>query len=659
MTIDHVPGPAWTRKHDDSRAPLLPSTPRTVYPRSLEDLIRICREHAPGERLRATGSHWALSPAAISDHTFIETRDPTSSHAGLDRTLSNVIPPCLNRVFVQALRDRGAEYPVHVEAGKRIFELYAELDRGFDVGDASTLAGYLKGEYGDDRFGGSWAFETLGGAGGQTIVGAFMTGTHGGDWDKAPIADSVKALHLVADGGRHYWVEPVSAMPLTDDDLLRAEYSQEKYGGPDNFNIVRDTNLFQAILVSAGRFGIVYSVVLRAVRQYMLHERRRLHLWQDVKGMIKNRNSSLYREANLPGFCFLQLAVCLSPHLNFHRNLVGVTTRWRFFDVPLDPPGRKERVGDDGAKAGASHSFEASSDALASVCASGSFLQGVLEKVISEIEDLVSSNGAAVGAGVAAVAAAGGAGIIAMLPALFALLLVLRELLDLLDADDRFGEFMDEVRSKLLGDDTADPARRAAGVFLWQLIYYYAFSQQQSDSDYEGISYAIMDRHDYLDRSCTKNVDSVEVFFDALDDRLVAFVDALIAYETAQQFRGKSFVGYASLRFQGDSGALLAMQRWALTCSVEVACLRDVEGSQDLIDFAVQLARNPNINGYLHWGQRNDYDRPDVERRYRPTVDVPFDRIAAWRAALASVTENGRLDAFSSEFTRRTGLEVR
>jgi hypothetical protein len=37
-----------------------------------------------------------------------------------------------------------------------------------------------------------------------------------------------------------------------------------------------------------------------------------------------------------------------------------------------------------------------------------------------------------------------------------------------------------------------------------------------------------MEAHDYLDGSCRKHVDSLEVFFDATDPGVIAFVDQLI-----------------------------------------------------------------------------------------------------------------------------------
>jgi hypothetical protein len=100
------------------------------------------------------------------------------------------------------------------------------------------------------------------------------------------------------------------------------------------------------------------------------------------------------------------------------------------------------------------------------------------------------------------------------------------------------------------------------------------------------------------------------------------------------------------------------MQKFDMTCSVEVACLKDVSGSQELVDYAVALARNPNIRGLLHWGQRNDWTRDEVERIYGDSPFNPGGNLGFWRQALRQVTEDGALDGFSSEFTRRTGLEV-
>ena len=166
----------WTRKHDDPRTPLIPAAPRIVYPRDLHELIEVC---AGGGALKAAGSHWGLSMSARSDDTFIETNDPNGTHPTLSRTLHDVVPSCLNRNYLRYMADaEDVWYLIHIEAGKRVCQLYAELDQLVDVTDERTLGGYIKKNIRDtDKFARRWGFATLGGAGGQTIVGAFSTGT--------------------------------------------------------------------------------------------------------------------------------------------------------------------------------------------------------------------------------------------------------------------------------------------------------------------------------------------------------------------------------------------------------------------------------------------------------------------------------------------------
>ena len=175
---------------------------------------------------------------------------------------------------------------------------------------------------------------------------------------------------------------------------------------------------------------------------------------------------------------------------------------------------------------------------------------------------------------------------------------------------------------------------------------------QQKEQDWTAISYAVMDGHNYRDKSCEVNVNSVEVFFDATSSNLITFVDRLLKFERDQEFlQGKAAVGYISLRFMSKTRALIGPERQDLTCAVEVAALRDVQGSGELVAFAETLSRDRNINGILHWGQRNDSSMADIQFRFGRSLDV-------WRRQLAKVTEDGRLDGFSSAFTRRVGLEV-
>src|SRR5438093_993118 len=86
VAVTQCIGAPWTRKHDMPGSPLFPAVPKTYFPRSLEDLIEICKSRPIGERLKSAGSHWALSTAAVSDTAFIETHDPQNMFPAMGQT---------------------------------------------------------------------------------------------------------------------------------------------------------------------------------------------------------------------------------------------------------------------------------------------------------------------------------------------------------------------------------------------------------------------------------------------------------------------------------------------------------------------------------------------------------------------------------------------
>lgn len=697
MATDLVIDAPWARKHDMPGEPLIPNAGETLYPHTLEDVIEVCRR---GGHLMAAGSHWALSDAAISDGAFVETHDPNNVLVAMGRTLYEVVPGCLTPEFMASLAnvnplpfdstsgvDNESFYLVHFETGKRVYQLYSELDYGEEL-IVESLAWKLAAEHDNPNYSGPWAIETMGGAGGQTVFGALTTGTHGGDFVVPPMADFVEAMHLVADGGKHYWIErgrvsAVADLPIqmTSRDSLMALYGAERFGGPEQFEVIRDSNVFNAVLVGAGRFGIVYSVVMRVVRQYMLHEERVLTTWEDVRPLISDLSSSLYSTR------FLQLAVCATPHGSFLRHLCGQTKRQKvaFIAAPGStvptPIGQAERRGIiivpadpqiGGPRfefAGNSHVYSPDPDNPAAAlapnflelaCSNADFIDGVVTQVYNEIQDFLESERVVIGSTLAGVAALGGAPLLlALAPFLLIILAFLAFFLELLRSTDtpRLGSALDDIRGLLLDHD--DPGVRAAGLLAWQMIVFDLWSQQQGDLTFDAISYTVLDRHDYLDESCNVNVDSIEVFFDATDPMLLAFVDALLVFEIRQNIdSGNVFSGYISLRFTGPTRALIGMERFGRSCAVEVAGLKDVRGTTELIDFAVTLARDPNFSGILHWGQRNDSSMADIHSRFGDGIGEPPADLGDWRSALSRITDNGRLDGFSSEFTRRVGLEI-
>jgi hypothetical protein len=180
----------------------------------------------PAAELRACGSHWAFSDVALTGGFIVECNQPERPgepvlHPPMNRTLREVVPRSMTDEawrFFDAQRqqkavaldstkvpDQTVFYLFHVEAGIQVWGLYCRLDSGDN--DPGSLAKRFEEEYQAPDYLGAWAMATLGGAGGQTIVGAFSTGTHGGDVALPPIADAVQAIHLIGALGKQYWIE--------------------------------------------------------------------------------------------------------------------------------------------------------------------------------------------------------------------------------------------------------------------------------------------------------------------------------------------------------------------------------------------------------------------------------------------------------------------
>src|SRR5262249_48427785 len=156
----------------------------------------------------------------------------------------------------------------------RIYEAYSLLDRPDDAINNGALVQLLEQRHGAlaEAFKGPWAFKTLGGAGGQTVFGALTTGTHGGDYKQRPISDCVAAIHLVAHGGQQYWIEASGErqpVPMGDEAKLRDKYPRafDEHGNlvksgqnpPNPIEVIRDSYMLDAVVVGAGRFGVVTS----------------------------------------------------------------------------------------------------------------------------------------------------------------------------------------------------------------------------------------------------------------------------------------------------------------------------------------------------------------------------------------------------------------
>lgn len=205
-------------------------------PDGLQQLVHaVALATSKNKPLRVLGSGWGYEDIAQSDAWLISLHQ-------LNRSLNYVVPAALTDQWNRKQGDPAANTQlVHVEAGVKIIDLIEMLD-------AAGLA-----------------MPTLGGANGQNLAGAISTSTHGGDWAQPPLPDVVRAIHLVTDGGRELWIERASESITTNERLKPVLTCPST-------EIVRNDSIFDAVLVSVGRFGVIYSFVLEVRRAFRVVE---------------------------------------------------------------------------------------------------------------------------------------------------------------------------------------------------------------------------------------------------------------------------------------------------------------------------------------------------------------------------------------------------
>ena len=88
---------------------------------------------------------------------------------------------------------------------------------------------------------------------------------------------NVLSMQVVGEGGVMYQVEPTSGITKP----AGFPGTQEESGSIP-ITLIQDDDVFNAMTVSLGSMGIVYSVVLRTDRKFWLDERRTLMKWSEV-----------------------------------------------------------------------------------------------------------------------------------------------------------------------------------------------------------------------------------------------------------------------------------------------------------------------------------------------------------------------------------------
>jgi len=547
-----------------------------------------------GQHLRAVGSTWSFSDASLplpdapsvkaakEDPALADNPPlfPSSQAYVLDTSffassLQHNLPKLLTPEALQSGR-----YFFHVEAGIKIADLDVLLDHE------------------SPRLG----LASRGGSNGQALAGAFSTGTHGGEFGLKPPADYVQAIHLIGPGAVEYWIERShngQNLPITTPAQVAAVYPCI-----DPSHVIYDSEVFNAVLVSMGCMGVIYSVILEAIPQFGVHQVvRNFTAWSDMvadvgKGQDGRVNAAAFGAKLMDGsWCW--------PKEQHQNTFVGLTvTPYPYNDGNFECwLANRERVAvpippkDQGPDL-------------------GGLLGGITKEVSRETPgewwDKLGEGVNLIGFVVDSVGSVGGPG-----P------------LDL-------GKPMRKL-VKFAHDKGYAWLLRA----LIRAIFNWALPADKTDVSYTFSSAGFL--------SVPIAGVSIEMAFPLIDG--IHFLEDVVLKTMKKAIlENKQYVlGWISLRICGQSEALLGMQQHSPTCFIEVSLL----ASSDAASIVSQLQTKAiDAGGILHWGQANDQlTAQSVTSMYGAQT------LAAWRHVRYDVLGHGKSAfTFNNNFTDRCGL---
>ena len=557
------------------------TTPLQLNPNSLAELANaILQAEHEGHHVRAYGSKWSFSDAVYAGSpdrpgAMIVTEQLKKS---LQSELPYVLAAGVDPTFL-----------CYVEAGIKSTDLTFLL-----AGRGQTLE--------------------AGGGSGQSIAGMMSTSTHSGDSLVPPLVDYIRAIHLVGAGGIEHWIEPDSR--ITDPAKLQSFYPCLATG-----NIHYNTALFNAVLVSAGSMGVVYSVILKTVPQYGVHQHRVATTWEallkadpDLTKVIDGTYLASWNQPPLKTDIFGVPITMAGP---FAPNT--------FSQIVINP-----------------YPFYGNDDTLTVQEKSrvGEHLCFVTNRVKIPIptnpfnpktpDDFIKSLGN--GMGTAARNSLGGGP-------------------DGPGNDLRFLLFKESQKNE------TDLSKSAAA-----LVDLLADNYQPGTISalIHFVLRSILPVEDRFDLDLSEvvvwgnRIRSFCVEASFTTPCALAFVPQVLALVAAHAARRPHIYigGYLALRFVGKkTDALLGMQRWSPTCSVEYLGLTGSRGIDEFVDDLQKLALA--YGGILHFGlQNNVMTAANLSDAFGPA------NIEAFRRARGILSQNATLSTFDNSFTDRLGLSA-
>lgn len=592
----------WSRTHQVQ-------PPFLIAPGSVAELAAAVQSVENGGGVaRAIGSHWSYTQVALT-REVTHVIDIAALAAILNGDDASGTATLLPFALTDVARARASNL-VHVEAGIKIHALNCALEAR------------------------SKAMPTLGGSNGQSLAGVLGTATHGSDVDLPPIADHVRAIHLVGPGAQEWWIEPDEG---TGNITLRSRLEAARDAGRlcNDIRIAYDSALFDAVLVSAGRMGVIYAVVVEVVDAFNLREDRERINWTLARERI--RTKVIDASVPYPGPRFMEVVV--NPYANASGERVAIVCER---NVTTEPSNEKT-----------------SPDYFSFFC-NLQPLTPILSGILAVIPALIAAVAAAAVAGLAWMLAIPIIGpILYTSAATTAIAAATTGILALQTAITTLLQFPGENMAARL----ATIVNRATGLNLKLVVpamvdALVGFIRDPGAAPIVNSSFRVATSQPPCSQAwrdlpeCLREIDGMEFALPATagSTRLFDFMDDIFALTREFYDNNLPPAFGLSIRFTRGTRASIGMQQFARTASVEFLILRGIAGHEEFKRRVHAIARTRGA--IPHWGLIHELDADQVARLYGR-------RLVDWRRQLHRLITagGGRTETFRTSFSVSRGLE--
>lgn len=553
-----------------------------VKPRNLKELVdsivEIGRQNGV---VGIEGSGWSFTDCVANSRTQFLI-DTSELNASLGRFIPSIID---NRIVGSNNR------LVHVEAGVKLHDLNCRLN-------ALGLA-----------------LPTMGGSRGQSLAGVISTGVHGSDVSLRPIADTVKAIHLVGAGGQQWWIEP-ETNPISSKSTIDRAKAQGILDPA--IRVVYNDSWFNAVLVSMGCAGVIYSVIVECRPAFRLRSTTTSENWAQAQ----NRITALSQVSGRPRF----LEINVNPSDLSCRVMVRDETMDAVFHPTSSPPPSTCEI----------------------IAMAGLIGPGAIAVFLGAIGDYIGRVTAEI------------TGLSIINPILAAQ----KTAEALRPVEDLHRLIFDLGLASVHHSD----ARRVAEILptainlIWQIggfvpsgrimidhLQSMLTSRSRPEITKVDNSYKIMTDQPDCPADGTQTHNETEKLVESFDysvsaTRAIDFVNSLISIVSDLRRGNDAIVVNFNLRFTGRTRATLGMQQFARTCHVEIYTFRGIRGNAAFKTRMREVVRS--FNALPHWGQLHD---PIEATAFRDN-----GALARWQPVIRALANGNQM--FWSDFARTRGL---